>query len=243
MSNINEIIASMDYNRFVVDDANRAVTDKRVGRLLAAVVKRNLLQDNPMMVKDRRGGGFTVLDGQTRLAVAKKLGVPIYYYIAREARLEDVPTLNTNRSGWSILDYVGIWSRKGKPHYKTIEEFVALGMSVSSALIIATGQSYTIRIKTEIIAGTFEFDTKKAFDRLDLVSDFRAYAGFLSPHFVSALVLTAWEVTGYDHARASADIRVAKLQNVSTTTEHIEQFERAYNYHTPQQHRLRFTRI
>lgn len=114
------IYATTHYAQFKLDAVNRPINPDKLERLYDAVSVKNLLADNPILVSL----DFVVLDGQHRLRVAEALETPIFYQFASDTTIDDVASLNSNRSSWKFADYLCSWCARGNPEYIKLREFI-----------------------------------------------------------------------------------------------------------------------
>lgn len=127
------IYETTDYKMFRTVAGNRRLNPHHVINLEKSVAERNLLPQNPIIVsKDKY-----VIDGQHRLAVAKRMKLPVYYIIAEEADLHDIRMLNVNVRTWFMDDYLRSYIQQGKRDYIVLKDFAeANDVSVSIALLL-----------------------------------------------------------------------------------------------------------
>lgn len=109
-----------DYKQFKVLKGNRRVLSKHVDNLAQSIaLNPDLLRIRPILVnKD-----FEVIDGQHRLAAAKKLKVPVWYEDGGNLTAEDAVIINNNQRNWSMLDYIRNYAAYGKQDYKALLSF------------------------------------------------------------------------------------------------------------------------
>lgn len=74
---------------------------------------KNLLRYYPIVVDKNK----VVLDGQRRLAAAKKLNFPIYYIVAENASMWMVSQAGTRTKNWSYNDYLKHFCVQERPDY------------------------------------------------------------------------------------------------------------------------------
>src|SRR5258708_2908989 len=70
-----KIFASCEYDSFKILNSNRKLNKLHLKRLEEIISVNNRLHLHPILVN----ADYEVIDGQHRLSVARKLGVPIYY--------------------------------------------------------------------------------------------------------------------------------------------------------------------
>src|SRR5690606_27164974 len=86
----NVILQTTNYGMFKFDPLNRAIRQDKLDRLYDAVQTKNLLHLFPIVVSRN----FVVMDGQHRLKTAEAHGVPIYYIVSNQMRIEDAAFVN-----------------------------------------------------------------------------------------------------------------------------------------------------
>jgi len=75
------VFQEKNLSRFRFSAENRPINERHLTRLVSAIKEKNLLQDFPILVSY----DMVIIDGQHRLLAAQKLGLPIFYRIARAA--------------------------------------------------------------------------------------------------------------------------------------------------------------
>lgn len=121
-----------NYDQFKTLEGNRWVDSRHIQKLTKAIQKKNLLKQFPILVtKD-----FVVIDGQHRLAVAKRLKKPIYYQISEEEMgIEETQIINANTKKWEPIDFVRSYASIGKKDYKILLELMEK-YNLSAAMVI-----------------------------------------------------------------------------------------------------------
>lgn len=107
------------YERFKFMIGNREINDYHVGYLKKSISEKNLLPWNPIIVDEND----CVIDGQHRLIAAQELFVPIYFVKCPGATIQDVATLNTDKTTWSTDQYLESYVTRGFPEYLRLKEF------------------------------------------------------------------------------------------------------------------------
>jgi hypothetical protein len=109
-----KIYKTTNYDQFVLLPENRPVKGNVVGN---SILKKNLLLDNPILVTPF----MEVLDGQHRLAFARKNQIPIYYKISQVTTREHIALLQ-NANPWRLVNHQKF--HKNNPDYAFVEEMV-----------------------------------------------------------------------------------------------------------------------
>lgn len=110
--------STKEYTKFKNHPSNREPNKSSLERLEASIRYRNLLEYRPIQVDSK----FYVLDGFHRLKVAEKLNVPIYYEVIKDAKSDDIITLNVHKN-WRLPDYVNYYSKEDEPEYVKLKRF------------------------------------------------------------------------------------------------------------------------
>ncbi|WP_143462792.1 ParB N-terminal domain-containing protein [Levilactobacillus enshiensis] len=83
---------------------------------------------------------YVVIDGQHRLAAAKKAGVPIEYIIKPGLNRHDIVRMNTIQRPWGLKDYIEAYANQGKEQYILLSGLIEQGYSdVTSTISISIG--------------------------------------------------------------------------------------------------------
>src|SRR5687767_13196050 len=111
----NNIKITKDYSVFKRIKGNREVYPQHVKNLVESFKGNpDILSYNPVLVNDR----FEVIDGQHRIAAAKKLNIPVYYIVHKKLGLKDIQGLNSGTKPWGPMDYAKCYAELGKISYQ-----------------------------------------------------------------------------------------------------------------------------
>ena len=102
-----------DYFIFEKAKGNRRVYPIQVAKLLLKIRARG--QKVPVIVNEN----MEVIDGQHRIEVCEKLGIPVMYLICKKASLDDIKDINNSAKLWNFDDYLKCYSRNGYKKQKT----------------------------------------------------------------------------------------------------------------------------
>lgn len=115
------IYKSTNYDKFKYVVGQREITKNNA--LEKVITENNLLDCCPMIVNEN----FEVIDGQHRLEVAKKHGLPIYYIIKINASSRTAQNMNIANKIWRLQDHMKHFSDLGNENYiltsKIIEKY------------------------------------------------------------------------------------------------------------------------
>ena len=90
-----------NYELFKKHPSNTPINETIVNKLVSSIEQKNMLMLKPILVNEK----MEVLDGQHRLEAAKKLSLPVYYIVQKDAQDMDMVLLNANQRTWKLADY------------------------------------------------------------------------------------------------------------------------------------------
>lgn len=128
-----KVMQTFDYDKFKIMGDNRDLNDLHVYRLQESFKKKHLIC--PIIVNER----MQVIDGQHRLAAARKTAMPIYYIVVPGYGIEEVSILNTNQKNWSKQDYLKMYCERGVNAYlllaKFMQDFPDFGIQAAERIV------------------------------------------------------------------------------------------------------------
>lgn len=130
--------STTNYGLFRTIQGNRQIDAVHVANLVAAIEKKNLLAEFPILVNEK----MEVIDGQNRLLAATRLNLPIFYTVVSGLELTNVIDINTASKSWKIRDFVLSNIELGNPNYQELLDFSTehnLSISMSAALLAGRG--------------------------------------------------------------------------------------------------------
>jgi len=247
----NVILQTTNYSMFKLDPLNRAIRQDKLDRLYDAVQAKNLLHLFPIVTTR----ALVVIDGQHRLKTAESLGVPIYYIVSSQMKIEDAAFVNTNTDNWRSVDYLDHWCKVGLPDYIWFRDFWEANsfMSFSSVLNVLAygGNSYdgagrSANLTRLFTHGQFKvaniaFATKVA----RMARDFSQWIRFWKEStFIRALTnLAANE--NYDHARMMMKMEYlsVRLVKCADAKGYLQVIEEIYNHKVSASNKVHFSFI
>lgn len=232
---MSDIQKTSDYAYFKLVATNRPIDKNHVKRLKIAIVKKNLLALNPILVNSH----MEVIDGQHRLQAAKELKLPIFFIMSDQVGQEDISALNTNKKMWQLGDYVQYHAKNGKAPYKALQIFLNNNafLPPSNAVIIACGDVKPLDVREGKLK---ELDLDKAEAFMGRLSDIRNhFSEAYSRKFIQA-VRAAEKAKGYDHSRMVEKIAYnpRAMKPCITAKEYVKMLEEIYNWKLKE--RIRF---
>lgn len=142
-----QVRETSDYSIFQKSLVNRQIDESLIKKLTKSINEKNLLSWRPILVDQN----LQVIDGQHRLQVAKKLGVPIYYQMKEcdDKEFIDAIFLVNNQKPWKINDYHNFYLKQGHEEYEKLEKFCKeTGLSLVNSLILIQNCFSAIRSST-----------------------------------------------------------------------------------------------
>lgn len=148
---INNVVATKDYSIFNKMQGNREVTINK--KLEKSIAEKGIVE--PIVVNEN----FEVINGQHRLAVAKKLGIEVPFIVRSGYSSEEMLDLNTTSKGWTFHDYINKYAVEGKKDYiklqKLFEEYPITAAALTSVALNYAGSNGSVSKITK--EGSFVF--------------------------------------------------------------------------------------
>jgi len=154
-----KIEETTEYESFHIDKCNRPVDEASVIALMLSIQSKNLLRSKPILVD----ADFNIIDGQHRLEAARRLGIPIPYYIEETATIDDVIKLNTNQKNWGIGDYLNYYANKGYPDYVKLDRFCKNQKIPLNIAIQLLNNNRTMRFFKNYRNGNYKFPNEEGY--------------------------------------------------------------------------------
>ena len=101
-----------DYNMFNTLEDNREIDSDNENNIIGSVGDVGLIPA-PVIVNEK----YEVVDGQHRLEVCKKLGLPVFYLVVPGLSLEECIQMNINSKKWVNMNYIKTHAGRGKDAY------------------------------------------------------------------------------------------------------------------------------
>lgn len=106
-----EIRKTQDYHLFKFLPGNRALKN-RAENIKESIKKIGWIS-NPIIVNEN----MEIIDGQSRFAALRELGMPIEYQVIHHLDIDDCRTLNRYNEVWGSLDYLYSYAEEGNINY------------------------------------------------------------------------------------------------------------------------------
>lgn len=236
-----EIIKSFkttQYNRFKTMPENRDVKAARLSKIEKSVLDVGWIPSR-IVVNEK----MEVIDGQGRLEVAKKHGLPVYCDMIKGIGAKECRAMNAYQTNWSNIDYINSYANAGNQSYRYIQalhkQFGELGLG--TVLLAAGIKSGSHATKDDPLRrGELVIDERGynlAVKKLDYIKPFRdtlKAAGGRTECYCNA-VFFAHDIPEVNLKELKE--RILKYQNMLTEianyTQAVKVIEDIYNYRRP----------
>lgn len=202
-----------------------------VAELMRQIEEENLLIAHPILVNEFGG----LIDGQHRLEAARRLNVPIFFYIVPQLTAKHLSKLNSLQRNWAVADYVH--SHNNSPAYKVLEEYAErYDLSISQTLALLGYSSGADRqaLKNGSLS-ELSVDDRLAADRAGAISKYlRESCGVdkgraTTKKFLAAL-RTLVKSPDYDESVLRQKLKVKTVPVCSKTSEYLSELVKVYNF-------------
>lgn len=159
------VYVTEDYSRFKKLDANRDVIPNHIKKLAMSLLKKNLVKYRPVIVNKK----MEVYDGQNTLQAAIIAKQKIWYVIADDMEISDIPLMHPTRKDWVIANHLHFWASLGNELFKRILEFCNVH-GITPIEFLALSHSDGAANLEKIRNGSFRINAEEAFaDALDKI--------------------------------------------------------------------------
>lgn len=120
------VYQTADLSIFARINGNRDINDKKVKAIAEDIAAgNNLLPFFPLLTTPK-GTKLEVLDGQHRLAAARKQKVPVHFIISGDTMpLVKMAKFNSLQDKWKNLDFINCYIENGHRDYGVLQDFIA----------------------------------------------------------------------------------------------------------------------
>lgn len=235
-------IKTNDYSAFKSREDNRSIDRAHVNRLIMSIQARNLLDMAPMQVDEN----MYIIDGQHRLAAARKLNVDIWYEVVKNSKPEDIISMNISKS-WGINDFFNYYVANKFPEYMKLEEYIKKNqINLRLGIVITSGRNH--ENSSEFRLGQYKFEGEQEVETLDLchqtvdyikkMNGFSLYAS--SNRFWMALIkLVRHENFQMEKWITNLSRMVHKFGPKVSQGDYLDMFMNCYNWKTA--HKIEFS--
>ena len=236
-----EIIKSFkttQYNRFKSMPENRDVKAARLSKIERSVLDVGWIPSR-IVVNEK----LEVIDGQGRLEVAKKHGLPVYCDMIKDIGAKECRAMNAYQTNWNNVDYINSYANAGNQSYRYIQalykQFGDLGLgTVLMAAGIKSG-SHSAKEdplrRGELVVGEEAYN--RAVKKLDYIKPFRDVlkaAGGRTECYCYA-VFFAYDIPEVNPTELKE--RITKYQSmlpeIANYSQAVKALDDVYNYRRP----------
>ena len=105
-----------DYDLFQLDN-NREIYPKHVQTIASDPLFPDSFKYHPIVVNEN----YWVVDGQHRMLAGKKLSIPIWFVIQKDADEKHIKACNINQKSWNYQDYINFYAKQNVATYVIIK--------------------------------------------------------------------------------------------------------------------------
>lgn len=232
MSKSQKINVTTNYRMFTRSLENRPLNEKKHRKLEKSMKLYGFLKCYPIVCVRDAKGNLLVYDGQHRLAIASKLGLPVYWTESDEDF--DIAVVNCTQKGWQLKDYAQKFANNGVQSYRKALEFSeAHGLPIGTAFALLAGTVSFGNIDEAFIKGAFKIKDQPYADAVASVfGPITKLAPVLrNARFLEACMYVA-RVPEFDTKRLIQGASQCREQLVSYSTRdaYLTMIESVYNF-------------
>lgn len=225
---LQQIKSTRNYAQFKLLNANRAVDDAHVDRLIKSM-KENYLPI-PIYVNEH----LEIIDGQHRYEAIRQLGLELYYIISEGADISAVQKLNTNSKNWTSSDFLDSYIKLGKQEYINFKKYMdTFGFDITTCAVILMGNVGNKRLSEILKSGSIKLrdleDAYKFGYELKRVKTY--YQNYRRRSFVFAIIaLLKSDEFIFEDFIHKLSMQGGALKDCTSTSTYIDLIEEIYNY-------------
>lgn len=221
--------STLDYKIFGDFDSNRELDKRHVNRLKDAILHKNLLHLNPIIVDDYR----RVIDGQHRLEAAKELKVPVYYIVDTTVSKSDISHLNSNKKNWSLMDYINFYTVEKREGFGVLSKFLSEHPNIPVSAVIALLNPSGRREAKAVMEGILDVGNLSMANRIaDFLRWLRNHYEFAYNSTVISVIRQMFEHQDFDleFFKQKIEGQPRSLVKCINAKQYREMFLEIYNY-------------
>lgn len=227
---MNKTECSKNYEHFLFHVEQRKNNDKRLQRLKKSMLKWGFLPEKAVMVLRLGVNKYKVIDGHSRVEIARQLGIP-FYFVVVDKKLDDaVADLND----WPLIDHVRRFALRGCDDYNELLTYMESGLSLTAASSLLSGSvAHSGNQGDALREGVWKIKTR---EMIDVIVNCMKELGDVCPvvkdqRFHSAMSMCLL-VPEFEVERMLHKLRTnpRMLVKVATRDQMLEQLEEIYNF-------------
>lgn len=154
----NIVYSTTEYTAFTNFPSNRDIPASKIRKLMNSMDAKSGGQYlvAPILVNE----DLFIVDGQTRFAAARALGLPVYFIMRPGLTEDDMALYNEISKNWDLLSYLHYYNDLGVSTYVELNDYVARhDIGINLAFMLLTGNRNLNKVEQEAFeSGHFEFE-------------------------------------------------------------------------------------
>lgn len=247
---VNTTYETRDYDLFKKLKGNRPLSMVHVRRLEESIKKYGMLEVDVIVNEN-----FEVIDGQNRLAAAKRAKSVIHYKIVKGYGLNEAKILNENLKKWNRSEHLESYCELGYPEYIKFKKFMDDFRGHFAFLPCELLLTLRAGVKNEVVAnksvsskyfeqGYFKaVDLNKSYKYAQQIIEIKPfYKGYNRSVFVRAMI-SLFKNKNFSHdefLRKLKSVGAPKLEDCSRVEQYKLLIEDIYNFRRGDKISLRY---
>lgn len=230
-----KIECTKNYEVFETIVGNRVLNQKKIETICKDISEGlNMLPFYPIIVSENKTGIFSIIDGQHRFEISKKMNGNVYYVICNKLSLKQIAQLNSRGQKWSINDFLNCYSKLG------IEDYVELkSISLLHKIPVSTAGSFLMDnkpksdFKEQFESGNFKINHLQSTEKLfTLTEELFGQYKFSKDRYLFGAVQKIQEKGICDFEKLKLKIQQAPMimDKQSDIKNYAYNIERVYNF-------------
>lgn len=217
------VYVTKNYGKFKTIEGNRVLRQGNLEKIKESMKEKQLIL--PICVNEN----FEIIDGQHRFNAAKELELPVYYYIIRGYKIEDVERANRASTNWTFMDFLNSYVLSKVPAYVTISEIIEEYpislpelLKILSRIQKVNSNNLYQRFKDKKLEIS-DSEKAKLVEFLKALSKFNFFSEYKKSRFVSAF-FKLYSFPGYNQAQMEAKLNTKSLKEELVHCNTIEDY-------------------
>lgn len=224
-----------ELNKFKSLGGQRSINLKHVERLIKSRSLKDVQYARPVLINENN----EIVEGQHTIEAAKRLNMPVYYILVKDAGIEETQVLNANVRPWQLQDFLNSYSLQGREEYIAIRDLTEK-YDLPISLVIKIIDQRGLKVRYGEVADIFKSGDIKTDNLSNAITVFDQYIMFkknLSKRlyrqraFFGAFVKFR-NIDDYDHKRMVKSIAKFshEIRYTTVVADYINQFLNLYNH-------------
>lgn len=226
-----KLMSTKNYDLFSYDKENRPLELDKRSKLRRSLRIHGFIAAYPLHVVVKRSRLF-IRDGQHRLAIARELGISVFYVICDDAA--DIAELNDTQQKWKINEYAGRYAAAGNQNYVEVIEFSARhAIPISTSMAILGDNAQERNLMEKFKRGDFLVRSRDRAERIaKLYTQLGSINRIVRTRFLLGALFAACLVADLDDDQLVRGAKRAPelLMKFGTRDGCLDMLERVYNF-------------